>query len=79
MAAEDGSEGEHPLDESPSRKERSWAVVRIVLGQTQMIGAVAGICLLLATGLNAVTLTVVGVTCGLTVVSKLVFGWSKDR
>jgi hypothetical protein len=54
--------------------ERDRVVVRLVLGLAQMVGAVAGACLLFRTGISGPTLRVIGVTTLLTVVSRLLFG-----
>jgi hypothetical protein len=50
-----------------------WAVVRIVLGQAQIIGATVSLYCLIATGANALTMWAVSVTGLLVVASKLLF------
>ena len=61
------------------RDERSWAIVRLALGMTQMAGAVVSLVLLVETGVTAVTLATVVVTCVSTSVSVLLFGSRKPR
>jgi hypothetical protein len=63
-----------PPGRPPTRKEWWWAIVRLALGQLQIVGAVASVCLLLQTGMNERSLTVVAVTCLATTVSVLLFG-----
>jgi hypothetical protein len=52
-------------------KERRWALVRILLGQAQMMGAVVAAYLLILTGMNDWSLG--AVTALLTTVSLLLF------
>ena len=49
-------------------------LVRLLLGQAQIIGAVAGAYLVLTIGLNEKTIWVVLFTCVCTTVSVLLFG-----
>jgi hypothetical protein len=63
-----------PAGQRTTRKEWWWAVVRLALGQFQIVGAVASAYLLLRTGMNERSLTVVAVTCLFTTVSVLLFG-----
>jgi hypothetical protein len=58
----------------PTGKEKAWAVVRLVLGLAQMIGAVVSLYLLLQIGLASVTLGAVVFTCACTTASVLLFG-----
>ena len=57
----------------PTREEFRWAIVRLILGQVQMVGATVGFFLLVTTGVNAAVLGVVAVTTLATIVSKLLF------
>jgi hypothetical protein len=66
-----------PRGDRQARKEKAWAVVRLLLGQAQIIGAVASAYLLLTTGLNELSLGFVVFTCGCTTVSVLLFGGRK--
>ena len=50
-----------------------WVVFRLVLGLSQMVGAVIGACLLVQTGISGPTLGAFGVTTLLTAVSRLLF------
>jgi hypothetical protein len=61
-------------DHDRRRREVRWAIVRLVLGQAQMIGAVVSAYLLISTGMNEVSLGAVVVTCLCTTVSVLLFG-----
>jgi hypothetical protein len=54
--------------------ERKWAVVRIILGQAQIIGAVVSLVLLVTTGMSNGTAYTVAATCALLVTSLLLFG-----
>jgi len=62
-----------PPHELPRTGERLWAVVRLVLGVGQIMGATAGFSLLLQTGLSSPTLWVVAATTGLMLTSKILF------
>jgi len=66
-------EDEEPDSDRPTSKEKAWAVVRMVLGLGQMMGAVVAFYLLLQTGVNALSLGAVVVTCLLTTTSVLLF------
>ena len=65
-------------DGSPTIRERAWAIVRIILGLGQMMGAVVSVYFLIETGVNALSLGAVAGTCVLTVTSRLLFGRKKD-
>ena len=65
-------------DGSPTIRERAWAVVRIILGLGQMIGAIVSVCLLIEIGINEWSLGMVVGTCLLTCISVLLFGRKKD-
>ncbi len=58
---------------APTPAERRWAVVRILLGTAQVMGATVSAYLLLQTGTNAWSLGAVTVTGLLVVLSKLLF------
>jgi hypothetical protein len=60
-------------------KQRAWAVVRVILGLLQMMGAVVSAYLLLQTGVNPLSLAAVVLTCFFTSVSVLLFGSAKKR
>jgi hypothetical protein len=66
-----------PGDDRPTGKEKVWAVVRMVLGLGQMMAAVVTFYVLIQTGMNALSLGAVAVTCVLTSLSLLVFGSRK--
>jgi hypothetical protein len=68
------STGKHP-----TARERRWAVVRLALGQAQMIGAIVSGYLLLTTGINEWSLGGAVLTCTLTTVSVLLFGAGRTR
>lgn len=57
-----------------STGERSWAIVRTVLGFAQMAGAAFSLTVLVTTGFNTLSLVSVAVTGLLTTVSILLFG-----
>lgn len=54
-------------------QERRWAVHRLILGQLQIVGAVAGAILLLQTGVNTPSVTVIALTSLVMVISRLLF------
>jgi hypothetical protein len=60
-------------------KQRAWALVRLILGLLQMMGAVISAYLLLQIGVNALSLTAVVLTCFCTSVSVVLFGSAKNR
>lgn len=60
------------------RPERRWAVLRIVLGQAQMVGALVSLVLLAQTGLSELTALAVTVTVGCLVASRLLFGGRQE-
>ena len=62
-----------PAGPNPTASERRWAVVRLILGQLQMMGAVVSFVLLLQTGINRLSLGAVVVTSLLTGLSLLLF------
>jgi len=57
----------------PTGNEKAWAVVRVILGQAQMMGAVVSFYFLVQTGVNALSLGAVVVTGLLTTTSILLF------
>jgi hypothetical protein len=52
---------------------RAWAIVRLVFGTLQTVGASAGFVLLVGTGLSKETVWVIGVTLGITLLSRFAF------
>jgi hypothetical protein len=66
-------------DREGRQREVRWAIVRLVLGQAQMIGAVVSAYLLIRTGMNEFSLGAVVVTCLCTTVSILLFGRRNAR
>ncbi len=70
----------HPPSPTQARDKRAWAIVRLILGLVQMVGALVSLMLLLLTGMNAWSLTAVVLTSVCTTVSVLLFGsWRKER
>ena len=59
--------------EPTTPRERVWAVVRMVLGLLQMMGAVVALYCLVATGLSELTVGAVAVTCVFMTASVLLF------
>jgi hypothetical protein len=53
---------------------RRWAVVKLALGTLQMMSATGAATLLITTGINPCSLTVVVLTCVFTTLSVLLFG-----
>ncbi len=49
----------HPPSPTQARDKRAWAIVRLILGLVQMVGALVSLMLLLLTGMNAWSLTAV--------------------
>jgi hypothetical protein len=72
-------DNDEPEGNRPTSKEKAWAVVRLVLGQAQMIGAVVALYLLIQTGMNALSLGAVVVTCLFTTISVLLFRGQEGR
>jgi hypothetical protein len=66
-----------PNDASPDQgtlaHARSCAMVRLLFGTLQTIGSTAGFILLIRTGVNRTSVTVIGVTAGITILSRLTF------
>ena len=50
------------MSDANRQTQRRWAALRVVLGMLQVIGAMTLVILLIASGVNALTLTVAGVT-----------------
>ena len=61
-------------DDPRNPKEKAWAVVRMILGLAQMMGAVGSFYLLVQTGMSVLSLGAVAATCLLTTMSVLLFG-----
>jgi hypothetical protein len=64
---------ERPSERRLSARERRWAVVRIVLGQAQILAATVGVVLLVLTGMSVPTIVAVGVAAALLLTSRLFF------
>jgi hypothetical protein len=62
-----------PGRQQPDGRERLWAVVRIVLGLAQVMGATVAAWCLVQTGTSVLTLGAAAVTGLLVIVSKLLF------
>ena len=62
----------------PSQGEKWWAVVRLVLGLLQVIGATVSVSMLIQLGVTAESLSAVALTCLLTTISVIIFGRRKD-
>jgi hypothetical protein len=55
------------------KREIAWAIVRLILGVTQIVGATAGLVFLIATGASRITFAVAAVTGLFTVLSRILF------
>ena len=55
------------------KREIAWAIVRLILGVIQIVGATAGLVFLIGTGASRTTLTVAAVTGLFTVLSRILF------
>jgi hypothetical protein len=66
------------IDESggETRCQRQHAVFRLVLGQLQIMGATAGLVLLLNTRVTRQTIIVVGTSLVMSIASRIIF-WSR--
>ncbi|MBN9519859.1 hypothetical protein J0H58_15260 [bacterium] len=62
-----------PVPPDVRRKQLAWAAVQLALGQSQVMGAVAGFYLLVTTGVSDLTLGVCAITGFVTLVSRAVF------
>ncbi len=56
------------------RGENAWALVRLLLGLAQVMGATAAGYLILTTGVNLLSLVIASFTCLCTSISVAVFG-----
>ena len=56
-----------------NRDQRKRAVLRLILGQLQIIGATAGLCLLVKSGVSRETAIVVGTTLLISIASRIIF------
>ena len=63
-----------PIRQQPSVMHQRWLLVRFILGLLQMLGVVISLFLLLETGVSALALGAVVLTCVCTTVSVLLFG-----
>ena len=52
---------------------RQWAIVRLVFGTLQTVGSTAGFVLLVRSGINKLSVSVIGATAGITILSRLAF------
>jgi hypothetical protein len=52
---------------------RQWAIIRLVFGTLQTVGSTAGFVLLVRSGINKLSVSVIGATAGVTILSRLVF------
>jgi hypothetical protein len=59
--------------------EKRWAIVRLILGQAQIIGATAAGYLLIREGVNNRSMVAVMITCAFTSISVLLFGSRQNR
>ena len=55
------------------KREIAWAIVRLILGVIQIVGATAGLVFLIGTGASRITFAVVAVTGLSTVLSRILF------
>ena len=60
-------------------REVSWAIVRMILGLTQIVGATASFILLIASGLNRLTYATVTMTTVVTILSRILFSHRASR
>jgi hypothetical protein len=58
----------------PTDPKRRWAVVRIALGQAQMVGAVVSLVCLLQTGMSTLTIGALSITVACLAASIILFG-----
>ena len=58
-------------DQMEQSKARAW--LQLVIGQLQIMGATVGVILLLSAGVTKATVAVIGVTFGITLLSRLAF------
>jgi hypothetical protein len=64
-------------DAARQARERKRALLRLAFGSVQIMGASAGLYLLLKTGASVATGLVVGITMVVTIVSRLLFASDK--
>jgi len=67
-----------PNGQRQRARERWWAVVRILVGQAQIIGATVAVYFLIQTGTSVPSLIALGVTALMFLVSKLLFRDRRD-
>jgi len=58
---------------------KACAIVRLAFGTLQTIGATTGFIILIRTGVNKLSVSVVGVTGGITILSRIVFGKARAK
>lgn len=75
-----GAQPDEPMPDSAMLAHaKSWAIVRLVLGTLQTIGASAGFIILIRTGVNKLSVTVIGVTGGITILSRIAFRETRTK
>lgn len=60
------------------KREIAWAIVRLILGVIQIVGATAGLVFLIGTGASRITFAVAAVTGLFTVLSRILFRRTGD-
>lgn len=60
-------------DQAAVAHTKAWAVVRLIFGTLQTMGATAGFILLVRTGISKETVWVIGMTLGVTLLSRFTF------
>jgi len=63
--------------EAGRKKEVRWAIVRLILGQAQIIGAVVSVYLVIQTGINSLSVCAFALTTACTILSRLIFRGKK--
>ena len=67
------------MDDQLRQRERRWAIVRIVMGTLQVVGSVTTLLLLLATGVNSLTICAGLALVCLIIGSRLLFGFRQSE
>ena len=60
------------------KREIAWAIVRLILGVIQIVGATAGLVFLIGTGASRITFAVAAVTGLFAVLSRILFRRTGD-
>jgi hypothetical protein len=70
-----------PAGRWPPGRRRRRAVLRLVLGQLQIVGATIGFYFLITTGVSALTIGAVGLTASVSALSRYLFKvvWRDQR